>query len=102
MGIDLIHVDSGYADFAPSFERLRNEEVQAIMIEPSARAYGRRAEVGALAAASGRPTYCAQHELVDHGCLMSYGADNSDVGRRVSVSSAEVCCSNCARVFPSS
>ena len=33
MGIDLIHVDSGYADFAPSFERLRNEEVQAIMIE---------------------------------------------------------------------
>lgn len=83
MGIDLVQVDSGYGDFGPAFARLREDGVHAIMVEPSARAYGRRAEIGALAAASRWPTSCSQGELVDHGCLMSYGADNSDVGRRV-------------------
>ena len=83
IGIDLVRLDSGYGDFAPAFARLREERVHAVMIEPTTRAYGRRAEVGALAAASGLPTSCAQGELVDHGCLMSYGPDYSDVSKRV-------------------
>jgi putative ABC transport system substrate-binding protein len=82
LGVAVVHVDSGYGDFAPSFARLRDEQVQAVIIERSARAYGRREEIGALAMESGLPTSCAQGELVEHGCLMSYGADIPDLGRR--------------------
>jgi putative ABC transport system substrate-binding protein len=82
LGIDLVLVESGYGDFAPAFARLREEKVQGIVIERSARAYGRRKELGALAAASGLPSSCAQGELVEHGCLISYSTDANDLGRR--------------------
>lgn len=82
LGIAVVHVDSGFGDFAPSFARLRDERVHAIVVERSSRAYGRRQQIGELAATSGLPSSCAQAELVEHGCLMSYGADIPDLGRR--------------------
>lgn len=82
LGLDFIHVDSGYGDFAPAFARVRQERFDALVVERSSRAYGRRQEVGALAAKSGMPSSCSQGELVEHGCLMSYGPDVPDLGRR--------------------
>jgi putative ABC transport system substrate-binding protein len=81
-GLELIHVDSGYGNFAPAFARARKERFDAIVVERSSRAYGRRQEVGALAAQSGVPSSCSQGELVEHGCMMSYGPDIPDLGRR--------------------
>jgi putative tryptophan/tyrosine transport system substrate-binding protein len=84
-GVDMVHVDSGHGDFASACERLRVEQPNAVMVERSPRAYGRRREIGQLALASGLATSCSQGELVEEGCLMSYGTDNVDWGRRISV-----------------
>lgn len=84
-GVEMTHVDSGQGDFASAFARLQLERANAVMVERSPRAYGRRREIGQLALTSGLPSSCAQGELVEEGCLMSYGTDNIDWARRVSV-----------------
>jgi putative ABC transport system substrate-binding protein len=77
-------VDTGPGgDFASAFSRLQEERVIALMIERSPRAYGRRREIGQLAAASGMPSSCGHNELADEGCLMSYAPDSLDWGRRI-------------------
>lgn len=85
LGVTMVHVETGDGDFASAFLRLRHEQANAVMVERSPRAYGRRREIGQLALASGLPSSCAQGELVEQGCLMSYGTDNVDLGRRASV-----------------
>lgn len=83
-GRTMIHVESGPADFAAAFARLKGARADAFMIERSPRAYGRRREIGRLALASGLPGSCSQTELADEGCLMAYSADNNDLARRLS------------------
>jgi len=82
LGVTLVHLESEYSDFSEAFARLRGEDVQAVFIERSPRAYGRRQQIGGLAVASGLPSCCSQSELADHGCLFTYGADNLDLARR--------------------
>ena len=84
LGVTMVHMATRESDFEAAFARLRSAQADAIMIERSPRAYGRRREIGQLARASGLPTSCSQSELVDEGCLMSYSNDNVDWGRRVS------------------
>lgn len=84
LGIELFQVDSGYGDFAPAFAQAREKRADAVIIERSSTAYGRREEIGALAAASGVPSSCSQGELVEHGCLMSYGPDVPHLARLAS------------------
>jgi len=84
LGRTVVHVESGQGDFASAFSRLREERVDAFMVERTPRAYGRRHDIGRLALSSGLPGSCAQAELVDLGCLMSYSPDNNDLARRLS------------------
>jgi putative ABC transport system substrate-binding protein len=85
LGRTMIHVESGQGDFASAFARLKAERADAFMIERTPRAYGRRHDIGRLASSSGLPGSCAQAELVELGCLMSYSPDNNDLARRLSV-----------------
>jgi putative ABC transport system substrate-binding protein len=84
-GKTMVLVESAPGDFAPAFSRLKQEGVDAYMVERSPRAYGRRHEIGQLVVASGLPGSCGQAELVEQGCLMSYSPDNNDLARRLSV-----------------
>lgn len=85
LGATVVHVETGQVDFAPAFSRLHLEQAHAVMIERSPRAYSRRKEIGQLALASGLPTSCQGSEHVEAGCLMSYGNDSVDWGRRIGV-----------------
>ncbi len=85
LGRTMIHIESGQGDFASAFARLKEERADAFMIERTPRAYGRRHDIGRLAVSSGLPGSCAQAELVELGCLMSYSPDNNDLARRLSV-----------------
>jgi putative ABC transport system substrate-binding protein len=82
LGVDLVLFESQYSDFADAFARLRSEDVNAVFVGRSARAYGRRQQIGELAAASGVPSCCSHREIAEHGCLFAYGADNLDLARR--------------------
>lgn len=85
LGLTIVHLDTGAADFASAFSRLKREQVDAYMVERSPRAYGRRREIGHLALASGLPGSCGASELVEEGCLMSYSNSIVEQGRRVAV-----------------
>jgi putative ABC transport system substrate-binding protein len=82
LGVTVVHVQVTGGAFGSAFSRLRQVKADAFMVETSARAYGRRREIGQLAHASGLPGSCGASELVEHGCLMSYSPDNLDWGRR--------------------
>ena len=85
LGRTVVHIESGQGDFASAFSRLKEERADAFMVERTPRAYGRRRDIGRLSLSSGLPGSCAQAELVELGCLMSYSPDNNDLARRVSV-----------------
>ena len=85
LGVSVVHAETGNRDFASAFSRLRLEQADAFVVERSSRAYGRRQQIGRRALASGIPGSCAQGELVDEGCLMSYGPDNNDLARRAAL-----------------
>jgi putative tryptophan/tyrosine transport system substrate-binding protein len=85
LGATVVLVETGQTDFTAAFARLRLEQVHAFMVERSPRAYARSAEIGQLARASGLPTSCQGSEHVEAGCLMAYGNDNVEWGRRISV-----------------
>ena len=84
LGRTVVHIESGQGDFASAFSRLKEERMDAFMVERTPRAYGRRHDIGRLALSSGLPGSCAQAELVELGCLMSYSPDNNDLARRLS------------------
>jgi putative tryptophan/tyrosine transport system substrate-binding protein len=83
LGLTLVHLETGPADFRSAFSRLKQERVHAYMVERSPRAYGLRQEIGRLALASGLPGSCGASELVEEGCLMSYSNNITEQGRRV-------------------
>jgi putative tryptophan/tyrosine transport system substrate-binding protein len=83
LGLTIVHLETGPADFKSAFSRLMHEGVHAYMVERSPRAYGRRQEIGRLALASGLPGSCGASELVEEGCLMSYSNSITEQGRRI-------------------
>jgi putative ABC transport system substrate-binding protein len=82
LGVAIFHAEITPPDLAFGFKRARIQEAQMLIVERSTYAFGRRREIGELAVASGVPTLCAYSEMVAHGCLMSYGAEVSDLMRR--------------------
>jgi putative ABC transport system substrate-binding protein len=84
-GKTMIHIEPAATEYASAFSRLKQEGVDAFVIERSPRAYGRRQEIGRLALASGLAGSCSQTEIVEEGCLMSYSADNNALARRLAV-----------------
>ncbi len=65
-----------------AFTAIARERAAGIIILPSTTLYANRSHIAQLAARHRLPTSAWAREFVEAGCLMSYGAINSDVARR--------------------
>ena len=65
-----------------AFTAIARERAAGILILPSTTLYANRAHIAQLAVKHRLPTSAWARELTEAGCLLSYGASNSDAARR--------------------
>jgi putative ABC transport system substrate-binding protein len=65
-----------------AFAAIARERAAGVLISPSTTLFANRAHIAQLAIKHRLPTSAWVRELTEAGCLMSYGASNSDVARR--------------------
>jgi putative ABC transport system substrate-binding protein len=62
-------------DYGPAFDALAKARVDAVYLLQDQGTLNYQRELAALAADRGLPTLCVRSDWVEHGCLMSYGAN---------------------------
>jgi putative tryptophan/tyrosine transport system substrate-binding protein len=79
LGVELQVIDvRGPADLAPAFASFRASGAEAINVLNSPMLFGSRAEVGRLSLTYKLPAICEWREMVEVGCLASYGTRLSE------------------------
>jgi putative tryptophan/tyrosine transport system substrate-binding protein len=79
LGVELQVIDvRGPADLAPAFASFRASGAEAINALNSPMLFGSRAEVGRLSLTYKLPAICEWREMVEVGCLASYGTRLSE------------------------
>jgi len=79
LGVELQAVDvRGPADLAPAFASFRDGGAEAINVLNSPMLFSSRAEVGRLSLTYRLPAICEWREMVEAGCLASYGTRLSE------------------------
>ena len=82
LGLTLFHAAYIGLDIQAAFAIIDRERPDAVFIPLGASSFGHRQRFGQFVSAKRMPCMAGFKEIVEHGCLMSYGTDNSDVLRR--------------------
>jgi putative ABC transport system substrate-binding protein len=83
LGVTAFYAGATTLDYASAIEEIRKEKPHAFFVSASPTSYGFRRIIGEFAASSGIPSSCPWSDLVDQGCLMSYGNSVQEIYRRV-------------------
>ena len=82
LGISLFHVSYTGTDLNAAFASIEQEAPDAVFVPFGSTSFANRQRIGQFVSAKRLPCIAAYREIVEHGCLMSYGVDVSDVHRR--------------------
>jgi putative ABC transport system substrate-binding protein len=82
LGLTLFDAAYTGLDIQAAFAIIARERPDAVLIPLGASSFGNRQRFGQFVSAKRLPCVAGFREIVEHGCLMSYGTDNSDVLRR--------------------
>ena len=82
LGISLFHVSYTGTDLDAAFASIEREASDAVFVPFGSTSFANRQRIGQFVSAKRLPCIAAYREIVEHGCLMSYGVDVNDVHRR--------------------
>lgn len=84
LGLELSHAgkEGTRADYDTAFARLARERPDAIFVPTGPTSYAHRQQIGHFVVANRIPCTSAHSEIVENGCLMSYGVSTDDLMRR--------------------
>ena len=83
LGVTVFYAGATTSDYGAAMAQIRKEKPHAFFVSPGATSYGFRRIIGEFAASSGVPSSCGFSEIVELGCLMSYGTNIPEVIRRL-------------------
>ena len=81
LGLSLFLAAYTGTDVQAASEAVQRESPQAVFVAGGTTSYGNRQRIGEFVSARRLPCIAGFREIVEHGCLMSYGADNDELLR---------------------
>jgi len=90
LGVTLVNAAYKGTDIQAAFAAIEREAPDAVFIAAGPMNYGNRQKIGDFVSARRLPCAGGIREMVEYGCLMSYGVDVGDMMRRAASSVAKI------------
>jgi len=82
LGVTLVHAAYVGSDIQAAAAIIESEAPDAVFVPAGATSYGNRQRIGQFVSGKRLPCIAGFKEIIEYGCLMSYGVDTNDLMRR--------------------